>query len=499
MAYLHGPHGRQNTAGSVVTALARAAAVVFGTAPVHNIEGFATNGSVNSPVLVNDFEEAERIFGYSEDWAAFSLCESMSYILEEKGVGPLVFINTFNPAVHKENTGGTKNLTPSDGIITIAGAELIVLDSVVIKTTGETPVTKVKGVDYSIAYERPTGTITVKELSSGALGTDALTITYDIAKPGAVDNAAFIGSTDGQGVNTGVYAIRNVWQLTGMYPSYMAAPGWSCIPAIHDAMFANSRQINGHWDLWMFTDIPIVDGVTPITLDSAYTWKKTNGYDKSNEKPSFPMIEGKDGKKYHLSTLRLANFLEGLIQNDGVPFNSDSNTPIPITKALWLGAEATGRVIDDAMIDEKLVKNGIAGAAYVGYWAIWGARPGDYDPDNATPANAFDTNMMMLMYCTNGFQARHFKDTDKPKSPNDIKSMALDEQDILNRLVGAGRLTYGKIDIRADEIAKSDMLMGDYVFSIEVSTTPLMNSVTADVYWTDKGYATYFASLADVE
>ena len=498
MAYKHGPYGNINVAGSKKTTLAQAAFVVFGTAPVHTVEGGASN--VNTPILVEDFEDAKRLLGYSDDWASFSLCEVMQAVLNDKGVGPVVMINMFDPAVHKEATGGSKSLTPVSGKLIIADAGLIVLDSVVIKTTGETPATKVKGTDYSIEYDANTQTITATELTAGALGTAALAVTYDIAKPEAVTTAQFIGSTDGAGLNTGIYAIRNVWQLTGMIPSYMAAPGWSCIPAVHDAMYENSQKVNGHWDVFMFTDLPIVDEEsTALTMDTAYTWKTAHGYNKPNEKPSFPMVTGTDGRHYHLSALRIANFLEQLIAYEDVPWHSDSNTEIAIAKSLWLGAAAEGRVYDDQMINEKLCKNGISSAAFVGYWAIWGAHAGDYDPQNASEVNVADTNMLMLMYVTNSFQLRHFEDTDQPKSPNDIKSMALDEQDILNRMVGAGQLTYGQVNIKADAIARSDMYYGDYVFSFEVSTTPLMKSITADVTWTDEGYAVFYSGLSDVQ
>lgn len=494
MAFKHGPQGNINTAGSKQTVKAGVGFVVFGTAPVHTLEGGAAH--INVPVMVEDFDDAVAYFGYSDDWASFTLCEVMDYVLKEKGVGPLILVNTFNPTTNKESTGGTKSLTPSNGIITIADAGLIVLDSVVVETQDETPVTKVKGTDYAISYSYARKTITIVELTSGALGSSALTITYDIAKPSAVTNAQFIGATDGSGMNTGIYTIRNVFQLTGMVPMFMAAPGWSGIPEIHDAMYENSRKVNGHWDVFMMTDIPIVNGQgTAITLDTAFTWKNANGYNKPNEKPSFPMVEGTDGNKYHLSTLRIGAMMDLLGQHDGVPYYSDSNQPVPIVKNLWLGASAAGRVFDDTMLNEKLCKNGISTAAYVGYWATWGACAGDYDQENADMVNVAETNMMMLFYITNSFQLRHFKDTDQPKSPNDVQSMAQDEQSILDRMVGAGQLTYGKAVIRADAIARSDMYNGDYTFSFEVSTTPLMKSITADVVWTDKGYAVYFAGL----
>ena len=69
---------------------------------------------------------------------------------EQNGVGPLVFINVLDPAVHRAATGGSVTLTPENGRLKIVNAENIILDSVVIKA-GSTQ--KIKGTDYTIAYE----------------------------------------------------------------------------------------------------------------------------------------------------------------------------------------------------------------------------------------------------------------------------------------------------------------------------------------------------------
>ena len=96
----------------------------MGTAPVHNIEGGAKN--VNRPILVNNMAEAKKYFGYSDDWASFTLCEAMSVHLDYKGVGPLVLINVFDPtkAAHKESTGGTAEKTPSNGQIVLTSVTI---------------------------------------------------------------------------------------------------------------------------------------------------------------------------------------------------------------------------------------------------------------------------------------------------------------------------------------------------------------------------------------
>ena len=55
-----------------------------------------------------------------------------------------------------------------------------------------------------------------------------------------------------------------------------------------------------------------------------------------------------------------------------------------------------------------------------------------------------------------------------------------------------GALVKGEVFINAEKIPKSDVFTGDYVLTFRISTTPLAKSLTADVVWTNDGYATYF-------
>ena len=111
--YLHGVYREWPKAGDALTADSQAAMVVFGTAPVHTLAGGANN--VNVPVLVRTIAEARKYFGYSEDWASYTLCEAMHLCLEQKKVGPLVLINVLDPAVHKKDEDTSASLTPSGG------------------------------------------------------------------------------------------------------------------------------------------------------------------------------------------------------------------------------------------------------------------------------------------------------------------------------------------------------------------------------------------------
>ena len=495
--YKHGAYGVINAVGARAANESSGVIVYVGTAPVHTLEDGAK--SVNKPILVNNIGEARAYFGYSDDWAKYTLCEAMHVHLENKGIGPIVMINVLDPtlAAHKASTSGSTSVTPSGGRLTIAAAESIILDTVVIKTQDSTPVTKVKGTDYTIAYDWTRKTITATELTPGALGTAALTVTYDIIDATAVTAADVIGSTDGLGLNKGLYAIKDVYQLTGYIPAYLGAPGFSSVPTVHAAMYENSVKINGHWDAYMFVDLPLSNSGTALTFDTIKTYKDGNGYTKENESVYFPMVLGVDGNKYHLSVLAAANFQELLAQHGGVPFNSASNTECSIIENLYLGEAYKDRVFDDYIINAKLNKNGINSAAYVGgRWAIWGAHSADYSQTNADSINVAETNRMMLYYISNDFQHRRTFDVDKPTTPNSIQSIIVAEQRRIDALIQIGALIYGEVLLNADYKAKTDILNGDFSFIFRVTTTPLAKSLTAIVTWVDDGFVTYFEDAA---
>lgn len=490
--YKHGAYGEIDAAESSEANGSQSAIVCIGTAPVHTVEGGAKN--VNVPILINNIAEAYKYLGYSKDWAKYTLCEAMHVFFDIKKVGPLVFINVLDPVAHKNETKTTVSKTPENGVIVIASAESAILDSVVVKTVGETPATKVKGTDYTIAYSADKQAITITELSAGALGNGALTIEYETINAAAVTDAMVIGSSDGAGLNTGIFAVKNVYQMTGRIPAFLLAPGFSSHPDVHAALYQNSQKINGHWDAFMYVDLPLVDGNSAITMDSAPTYKEANGFDKENEKVFFPIISGTDGQKYHLSTLAAANLLELLVEQDEIPYRSSSNTECPLIESQYLGEAFVGRLFDDSIINEKLNKNGICSAVFVGgRWAIWGAHCADYNQSNETYANVSETNRMMLYYISNDFQARRPLDVDQPLTPNDLKTIVSEEQTRLDALIAVGALTYGLAEMNASAQDRSDIILGgDWPFSFKVTTTPLAKSLTAKVRLVEDGFATYF-------
>lgn len=486
--YLHGAYGAIQATGTKTARGSQSAIVYIGTAPVHTVAGGSAN--VNKPVVINDMAEARKYFGYSNDWAKYTLCEAMYVHFELNSVGPLILINMLDPTKHRIDDVSTVSVTPVNGRLTIPNAGDIILDSVTVAAY-------VKGEDYDIAYNANKDSITVTERTQGILGSEAITVTYSCVDPSLMTDEEFIGSSDGEGLNTGVYAVKNIYLQTGFIPSFMLAPGFSSVPAIHNGMYTASQKINGHWHAYIMADIPIVDGSgSAVTLANAAAWKKANGYTRENETVYFPMAEGADGRKYHLSVLAAANLQQLLSEQDGIPYKTASNTECSMITNLYMGADNTGRVYDDEVINNKLNKHGIASAAFVGgRWAIWGCHSADYDEDNGDQINVSETNRMMLYYVSNDFQHRRMGDVDKPMTSNDIKSIVAEEQEKLDALVKIGALTYGQCFIIANSDAMSDIMKGDYRFSFNVTTTPLAKSLTAVVNWTEEGYDIYFEAL----
>ena len=490
MSYKHGAYGQivENTVPEA--AAVENAPIYIGTAPVHQTIGGASR--VNKPTVVMNMADAIRLFGYSDNWAAYTLCEAFYAHFQLKGVGPIIVINVLSPVTHKATTGGTASKTPVNGRIVIENATDIILGSVEVKTTGTEPVTKVKDQDYTIVFDAILQRLVITSIGDG-LGTSALNITYDKVDPTKVTTAEVIGGSDGEGTNTGVSAVKDVYQLCRMVPQRILAPGFSSEPTVRAAMVANSANINGHFDAIIYTDIPIVSGGNPVTMTGARTWQSTNNYLGDNEKVFFPLWKATDGRIYHLSTLFAAN-LQAIEQlNDGIPYHTASNTPIPVAGAPYFGESKPGLVIDDELANNTLNANGITTVVFANGWVLWGAHMASYAQGSQDAMNVADTNLGMLQYITNNFQIRRMADVDAPMSVNRMHQIVAEEQDVLDGYLSIGALLYGTVRMDG-ATSESDIANGDFKFRFDVTTTPLTKSLTAYVGYTPQGLSAFFTA-----
>ena len=489
--YKHGAYGDVVQSNRIADQSAGSAFVYIGTAPIQqSAEGYKY---VNRPVVCRTFAEFVKYFGYSDDWATYTLCEAAYVHLRLRGIGPIVCINVLDATPFLATA-----LDITNGTITVAlpaGSDVsrVVMGSVIVsKGDSET----VPSSKYTITTNAAERKLILTETESGAFGTGTASVSlFQVADPATGITAKVIGATDGAGTNTGIWAVKNVYPLTGMIPAFLGVPGFSSEPTVHTALLEASHKINGHWDAFVYADLPLTGtGSAALSMDQAVTFKNENGYTADNEKVFFPMLAANDGNKYHLSVLAAANLQRLMAANDGIPFMTSSNTELPEAQNLWFGMKADNRVFDDDIINEKLNKRGVASAAFVGgRWVIWGAHTASYRwEENANEINVSETCTMMLYYLSNDFQARRAVDVDKPMTKNDIESLISDEQSRLDNLVKAGALTFGEV-YSSDTLENlTDIMNGDHVFTFNVTTTPIAKSLTIQVNHVLDGYYTYF-------
>ena len=485
--YKYGAYGEIAESVNRATTNGATAPIYVGTAPVHTTVGGAER--VNVPILVRNFAEAVEKLGYSDDWENYTLCEAMYFHFTEAGQAPVIMINVFDPAKHvADNATGTVSVTPKDGRATIASAENIELDSIKIEN-------KTLGTDYTVAYSYQTKVITIVGTSSTSLGTEALNVTYDIVDATKVTKTDVIGATDGEGSNTGVYAVMNVYQALSMIPALLVVPKWSEQKEVHDAMITVANGVNNHWQMVVYTDIPIVNtGSTQMTLSGAATWKAQNGYTSEYEKVHFPQFKTRN-KTYHLSVIDCALTQRADVETEGIPYKTASNTEIDNAQELYFGSSKL--YVDDDTLSRKLVAKGITTAAFVGgKWVIWGSNMANYTDDSTitTRGQSSDTTRRMLIYLCNRFQQEHTPDVDKPVTRATLSAIAFEEQARLDALVNAGALLYGKVELISATSITDDLLNGDFKYRFEITTTPLAKSLTAYISWTDEGYQTFIES-----
>ena len=486
--YLYGAYGHvgETTARSAIQA--GTVPVYVGTAPVNLVRGFASRNLVNYPVKVSNLQDAQNKLGYSTDWEGFTLCEAFAAHFNNPigNVGPIYVINVLDPATMKQEEPTTKELLFSGGRAEFK-SDRIVLDTLVIED-------KVEGVDFAISYNYTKGTVIITLLDPEDPLTGTLTATFDEVDTDKVKAEDVIGGKTSSGEYTGLGALDLLYQEHNAVANILAAPGWSDIPAVYNALVAASQKINGHWDAFVVADIPIKDASGTVdTIEKAIAWKNNNGFTAERSKVYWPMATNNAGEKYHLSTMAAATMQRTDFSHDSVPMETPGNKPVAITK-LYFGEESTNMGYDQQTANE-LTQKGISTAVYWGgNWVLWGDHTAAYTYGaDVDPRAIFDVSIRMLMHITNSFQLEWGTSIDKPMTLQLRDTILNREQEKLDALVSMGALI-GEPKVLFIETANpvTDMMNGDFRWDIAVTPTPPLKSATVYVTYTDEGFAAYF-------
>lgn len=534
--YLYGTYG--HLAGSVVSATAEAPTVALyvGTAPVNLVRGFASKKVINTPIQIANYNDAVSKIGVSSDWDKYTLSEVVeAHFNNANGnVGPIYVINVLDPAIHKKSAATTKNLNFVNGSAAFE-SEDIILDTLAIAN-------KAEGTDYTVAYNFTTHKVTIMSADAENPLDGAIAVTYNEVDTTGITEDVIIGSKTEMGVFTGLQAAELLYQNHNAVLNLLAAPGWSDKPAVYKALIAKATKLNGHWDGFVYADIPLtynaisyaevesptgnpaekgyyelVNGKyvpsedttvdsektyysqvsTPTennTLAKAVAWKAANGYTSERSKVFFPKAQGTDGNVYHISTLALVETLKLDLAHNGVPFESCGNKDVAVNKQYFgTAAVFAGFDVTDA---NMLCSNGIDTVVYWGgSWKLWGDHTAAYvyGSSDVDPRDIFDVSMRMLLYLTNRFQINWASIVDQPFTVQLKDTILVREQERLDSLVTMGALVGNPtITFEEENNPAESIINGNFRWDISVTPTPPLKSASAYVAYTDAGLSAYF-------
>jgi len=452
MAYEHGIKVLEN-ATSVPRPVTNPVGVpvIFGTAPVHQVASPAD--VTNVPVLVNTFAEAVAAFGYSNNYAAYTLCEAMDAFFKAFSVGPIVMVNVLDASTGVSASG---TATVADGQATF---EMDIVASTIAIKVGDTAL--VADTDYTYSYDE-NGYLVVTILDStkaadGAtltLGTGVKKINTAAAKCG-VTAVTLIGSyTAATGATTGLECLRKVYPATGRFPSLILAPGYSDA-TVAAALVGKCEDISGLFRCECVFDL------APATLPTveALTTAK-NGLTSEHMIVVYPKVMY-NGVAMDYSALYAAMLsYKDATEEDGAPTLRQSNNDLPITAVV----DASGA---ELFIDHTLAGEinglGIVTAVNHGGFVSWGNNTAAY-PSSTDPKDRWIGIRRFFSWWGNSFIVNYFDRVDDPVNGKLVEAVVDSENIRGNSYVSSGKCAGMRMEYNADDNTAEDVMDGKITF-----------------------------------
>ncbi|MDY0063145.1 MAG: phage tail sheath family protein [Myxococcota bacterium] len=466
-SYLHGVYSREvpTSVRPPVTALA-GLPVVVGAAPV--VLGDRAN--VNRPVLATSFAEFVSKLGYSDDLAAYGLCEFARVYFGLYGVGPAVFINVLDPQEPDHLEPVARALLAWAAAETSKTVAAFAIDhtTLVLDDGATPPVAYVAGTDYTLAYDSDGNTVVTRK-AGGRMGSGALPachLTYDKLDPGGVVAADVVGTATAGGANTGLWCLEDVYPRLQLAPGLIVCPGWSQDSAVAAAMVARGGSINGVFKALAVCDLS-PDDYEIADYSEAAAWKSDNGFTAAGQVCCWPLVT-LGGEVHHLSShfAGLANQVDAA--SGGTPYVSPSNRKLQIDGACLLDGTEVFLTQEQANL---LNGQGIVTALNFTGWRLWGNRTGAY-PGTSDPKDAFVPIRRMNLWLGNTLVLTYFSQVDSALNRRLVDSVVDSANIFLNGLKGAGAILGGEVVFAAADNPQTDLLNGHAKFRIYWTPPP---------------------------
>lgn len=420
--------------------------VVIGTAPVNMAK---EDLAVNTPKLIQNYEDAVKHFGFSEDFESYTLSEFIYSQFVLYGIGPVVLINVLDKDKHKK-AGKVKDLVIENGkgLIDEKG---ILPESLVIKSQDKT---FKLGEDYTILFEKEIVEIVgVSEAFKDA----TYTITYNVLDPSMITKADIIGGVDvNTGKRQGLELVEEVYPRFGLVPGLILAPGYSQNSDVAAIMKSKANSIGG-----LFRAMALCDADANLLKDALTPYKNKNNITDKSQVLCYPKL-GLGDKKFNFST-QLAGVINRTdYDNDSIPYVSPSNKSLQIDKTLIKGEEVI-LSLDDA---NYLNSQGVMTAHnFNNGWKAWGNRTAAY-PGITDIKDAFIPTRRMFDWVGNTLILTFWQKIDNPMNKRLIETVVDSANLWLNGLTAQGVLLGARVEVLKEENPVTDLMDGRIKFHV---------------------------------
>ena len=425
--------------------------VIFGTAPVNLAKD--PRAAVNTPVVCRTMQEAKEKLGFSKDFKAYTLCQSMYACFTAFSVAPVVFINVLDPQKHKiENVEAEYTVT--EGQVTLK--EKGILKSSLVVKNGEEELAE--DVDYLLAFDSD-GQLVVSMISEKALLATSVKVKSESISPEAVKEEDLIGGYDAEtGRESGFEVVRQVYPVTGMTPGLLLAPGWSHKPEIAAIMISKCEAINGVFRAECVLDLD-TNAVKKYT--DAEEYKIENGYSDPHAIVLWPKVIVGEYQMYY-SAIYGAMVAYTDAMNDDVPNISPSNILANVSGAVM---EDGTEIFMDRQQANMLNGIGIVTLLHEAGWRAWGNNTSAY-PGCTEPKDRWISCRRMFSWMANSLIVIYHERVDNPANYRLIESICDSENIRINSYASAGKLAGGRIEYNEEENSIERVLSGQVIFHI---------------------------------
>lgn len=457
MAFYHGVEVKQIPTSIIPPRQISASIPVFvGCAPIHRLANqnyAAKNGEV---VLCHNNAAAVRALGYTanDNFEKWGLSEAAYTMFVLYACAPAVFINIFDPNVHKK-TVANESVTLTSFVGKLEHDDIIQC----VLTTDDGLECR-PGIDYSL--NQITGKISISK--TGILNTaTSVNATYTYAAPELVTTNECIGGVDlNTNKTTGIQLVDRVFTQYRVLPGVIVAPGFSDDPSVAAIMATKAGSINGIFRAVAVADLP--KSLTDPTLVPEYKIQKNLVQED--------LIVCWPRAVFNNQVMRLSTLTAGVIartdaDHDDVPYVSPSNELLQMQAATADGFEELWLSLDEA---NYLNSNGIVTSLnFIGGWKLWGNRTACY-PDVTDIKDTIISNRRMFAWYGNQLILTWWQKVDEPIGHRLAQTIMNSEQINLNSYTAKGYILGGRIEFLESENSTLDLMDGMIQFHINWGT-----------------------------